>query len=92
VNIRWTAKAGEDLSRLYGFLAKHDADAADEVLDSLIEAPERLVSFPRRGWRLTEFEPRQVHEYHIGNYRMRYELVGEEIRVVRVFHAREDRF
>jgi plasmid stabilization system protein ParE len=92
VIIRWTAAAKVDLARFHTFLAPYDEDAANALLDLLVEAPEALLSFPRRGVKLTEFEPRQIHEFHVGSYRLRYELVGDELRVVRVFHVREDRF
>lgn len=90
--IRWTDAARIDLDRFYSFLAPYDVEAADKLLDLLIGAPEKLLNFPRRGPRLTGFGPRQIHEFSVGNYRVRYELDGDELRVVRVFHVREDRF
>jgi plasmid stabilization system protein ParE len=92
VKILWSAAAQGDLGRLYTFLARHDLDLADRVLDTLVGAPERLLEFPRRGSRLSEFDPRQVHEIRVGNYLLRYELKGNDILVLRLFHAREDRF
>jgi plasmid stabilization system protein ParE len=90
--MRWTAAAKLDLARFHRFLAPHDEDAAGRLLDLLIAAPESLRSFPRRGRRLSEFEPRHIHEFPVGNYRLRYELDRDELRVIRVFHVRADRF
>ena len=77
---------------MHAFLAEHDLDAADAVFDKLVKAPEALLDFPRRGPRLSEFNPREVRELRAGNYLLRYELAGFDILVLRFFHAREDRF
>lgn len=92
MTIVWTSAAWTDLDRLHAFLADYDIDAADAVIDALGNAPAALLELPRRGPRLTQFDPREVREFHIRNYLLRYELVGPDILVLRVFHAREDRF
>lgn len=91
MRIIWAPGAWADLDRLHAFLAEHDLDAADEVFSRLGKAPEELLSFPRRGARLSEFEPCEVREFRIGRYLLRYQLVGAEIYVLRFFHGREDR-
>lgn len=92
MRISWSAAAQSDLGRLHDFLARHDLDAADEALDILIEAPEVLLDFPRRGPRLSTFEHQEIRELKVGDYVLRYELAGAEIKVLRLFHGREDRF
>lgn len=92
MKILWSSAAWADVDRLHAFLAEHDLDAADAVVDKLANAPAALLSFPRRGSRLSDFAPREVREYRVGNYLMRYEVAGAEIVVLRFFHAREDRF
>lgn len=92
MNIRWSVAAQSDLDRLHSFLAQSDLDAADSVLDALIHAPEALVEFPRRGSRLGEFAGREVREFRVARYLIRYELRTDEIAVLRIFHARENRF
>jgi len=92
MKIVWSAAAWADLYRLYAFLAEQDLDAADSLFDSLAKAPERLLDFPRRGSRMSQFEPAEVREFRIGNYVLRYGLAQAEILVLRFFHAREDRF
>ena len=92
MRILWSAAAQADLGRLHRFLAQHDLDAADATLDVLVEAPEALRDFPRRGPRLTEFDQREVRELHLRHYLLRYELTATDIVFLRVFHAREDRY
>jgi plasmid stabilization system protein ParE len=92
MRIVWSSAAWADVDRLHAFLAEHDLDAADAVFDRLVNAPSALRDFSRRGPRLSEFDPREVREFRVGHYLLRYELAGGDIFVLRFFHAREDRF
>ena len=92
MRIVWSRAGWSDVDRLFEFLARHDLDAAEAIFDRLVETPTALLRFPRRGPRLSEFETREVREFRVGNYLLRYELAGTEIIVLRFFHAREDRF
>ena len=92
MNIRWSLQAFNDVDRLVDFIAAHDPAKADEVEAGLSEAPKKLLHFNRMGSRLSEFDPREVRELRFARYILRYELLGAEIRVLRVFHGREDRF
>jgi plasmid stabilization system protein ParE len=92
VTIIWSSEAREDVDRLADFLAAHDPILADEIERELSQAPKRLLDFPRRGSRLSDFDPREVREFRIGGYLLRYEVAGTDIVVVRFVHAKEDRF
>lgn len=92
MRIIWTSAAWADVDRLHAFLAKHDVDAADAAFDRLLNAPAALLDFPRRGPRLSEFDPREVRESRVGNYLLRYQLNDGDLLVLRFFHAREDRY
>jgi plasmid stabilization system protein ParE len=91
MNVVWSPAAWVDVDRLHGFLAEHDLDSADAVADKLANSPAELLEFPRRGPRLSEFDPREVSELRVGKYLLRYELTDAELIVLRFFHAREDR-
>ena len=92
MRIIWSSAGRADAERLYAFLAEHDIQAADVLFDRLVSSPESLLEFPRRGSRLTEFDPREVRELRIGRYLLRYEIAAHEIFVLRFFHSKEDRF
>jgi plasmid stabilization system protein ParE len=92
MKVIWSPEAQADVRRLYLFLAQHDLQAADVLFDHLVDSPERLLDFPRRGPRLSQFETREVREFRVGAYLLRYELMGPDIHVLRFFHARENRF
>jgi plasmid stabilization system protein ParE len=92
MKIVWSSAGWADVDRLHAFFAQHDLDAADALFDRLANAPAALLQFPRRGPRLSEFDPREVREFRVGRYWLRYELAGDDIMVLRLFHVREDRF
>lgn len=91
MKIVWSSSAWADLDRLHSFLAERDLDAADAAFDRLANAPSVLQDFPRRGPRLSQFDPREIREFRVGRYLLRYELSEGDVVVLRFFHAREDR-
>jgi plasmid stabilization system protein ParE len=91
MELKWTARALSDLSRLYDFLAPVNPRAAAVAVRSLVAAPMRLLETPRIGMRLEEFAPRDVRRFLVGRYEIRYEIQGSMIVVLRLWHTREDR-
>jgi plasmid stabilization system protein ParE len=92
VSIVWTPEAQDDVDRLADFVAAYDSGRADKIEEELSAAPKRLLEFPRRGSRFSQYDPREIREYRTGGYLLRYELREGDIVVLRVFHGREDRF
>lgn len=92
MTIRWSPEARDDVDRLADFVAAYDPVRAGEIEQELNQAPKRLLQFSRLGSRLSEFDPREVREYRVRRYLLRYELARTDIVVLRFFHAREDRF
>lgn len=91
MTIRWSSEARDDVDRLADFIATYDQSFAGEIEQELEQAPKKLLDFPRRGSRLSQYDPREVREFRVRNYLLRYELAGSDIFVLRFFHAREDR-
>lgn len=91
MELKWTSKALSDIARLYEFLAIANQPAAARTAQQLTTAPTMLLSNPRIGERLEEFEPRDVRRILIGHYEMRYEIRGSVIYLLRLWHTREDR-
>jgi plasmid stabilization system protein ParE len=91
VIVRWTPRAVSDLRRLHAFLADKNPRAAQAVVAALTSAPDKLKQFPRRGPRLEQFEGQEVRRLIVGAYDMRYEINGETIRILQIWHGKEDR-
>jgi plasmid stabilization system protein ParE len=91
MELKWTGKAQSDLARLHEFLAPANRLAAARTVQSLTNAPARLLEQPRIGEKLEEFGSREVRRIQVGRYEMRYEIQGPTIYVLRLWHTREDR-
>lgn len=91
MDLKWTTKAHTDLVRLYDFLAPANKPAAARAVQAISNAPNILLTNPRIGAQLFEFEPREVRRLFVGHYEMRYELQESTIYILRLWHSREER-
>lgn len=91
MQLKWTNKATGDVARLYDFLAAANQPAAAKVVQNLTKAPEILLTNPRVGEQLFQFEPREVRRLFVGDYEIRYEIQSPIIYILRLWHAKEDR-
>lgn len=89
MELKWTSKALSDLARLYDFLVLASKPAAARTVQSLTQAPVILLTHPRMGEQLFQFEPREVRRIFAGEYEIRYELNGQTIYVLRLWHTRK---
>lgn len=91
MELKWTSKALSDLARLYEFLALAYKPAAARAVQGLTQAPTILLTNPRIGEQLFQFEPREVRRILVGEYEVRYEILDSSIYVLRLWHTRENR-
>lgn len=91
MKLKWTSKALSDLAHLHGFLAPVNGPAAARAVRALVEAPAALLTNPRIGEQLFQFEPREVRRILVKGYEVRYEIQGSTLFILRLWHTREDR-
>ncbi len=91
MELQWTSRALSGLARLYEFLASVNPVAAARAVQSLTMAPTTLLTNPRIGEQLFEFEPREIRRILVGKYEVRYEIQESTVYVLRLWHMREDR-
>jgi len=91
VALRWSPSAFEDLRRLHAFLAPFDARAAARNVKLIVGRAERIPEQPRLGERLPGYGDREVRRVLVEKYEIRYEVRGDDIAILRLFHTREDR-
>jgi toxin ParE1/3/4 len=92
-NLRWLPEALDDLKRLYAFIEPHSPNAAKRAVDTLIEAAHTLTESPEKGrpWDL-EMDFRELSvRFGARGYVIRYRYTDDEVIIVRVWHALEDR-
>lgn len=91
MRLRWTARSLSDLARLDEFLQQVNPQAAAEAMQSLVEAPERLLTYPRVGERVERYGNREVRRLLVVRYEIHYEILDELTAILRVWHTREHR-
>ena len=89
MKLKWSKEAVADIARLYDFLATVNPTAAARAVQTLTVAPRQLFDRPQSGRHLDQYLPREVRRIIVGNYEMRYELVGSTVYILRVWHTRE---
>ena len=91
MQVQWTRRAVVDSDRLCEFLAQYDRDAAIKLALRLDAAPAKLADHPRFGERVASYVVKEVRKLSIGRYVMHYEIVCDQILILRIWHSREER-
>lgn len=89
--LRWTRAAYADLERIHEFLAPVDPAAASRAVQAVVARVRRIPRQPRLGERLPGFADREVRRVLVKRYEIRYEVAGNDLYVLRIFHMRETR-
>lgn len=81
--------AENDLALVFDYIAERNPDAADRVMDALVEAFDRLADHPKLGHRRSDLTDRPVRFWSVRDYLIIYR--GErKVEVLRVLHGRRD--
>ncbi len=91
MRLQWTSKALGDIDRLHDFLKQENPSAAAKTVQALVAAPVQLISHPKIGEPLGQYQPRDVRRILVGQYELRYEIANATLYVLRIWHTRENR-
>ncbi|SHO53787.1 type II toxin-antitoxin system RelE/ParE family toxin [Desulfopila aestuarii] len=75
MELKSTSKAFSDLTRLYEFLAPMNKPAAARAVQAPTQAPTILLTNPRIGEQLFQFEPREVRRILVGEYEIQVSII-----------------
>jgi toxin ParE1/3/4 len=89
VRLRFTWRALDDLTRLRAFIAKENPQAARRVSQALRSSIRLLTEQPHMGQALAAAAG--VRRWVAGPYVVHYEIDGERLTVLRIWHGREQR-
>ena len=89
MRLQFSRVALHDLVRLRDFISQHNPEAAKRVSKRLRGAINGLVDIPKIG-RPVEDMPGEIRELIFGRYVIRYEIRGDDLYVLRVWHGKED--
>ena len=82
-----TPEAWRDPQSIYLYLAGQSTERAARVTDEIAAAAERLGDFPESGRVIPESGPLRLREIFVHNYRVIYELAGDEVLVKGMRHG-----
>ncbi len=91
MRIVWSRHAEGDLDRLYAFLAPKSQGAAEAAVVALLDAPLLLLEMPQMGMRVEGILDADIRRVIVREYELRYRVEGDIIRILRIFHTRENR-
>ena len=91
MRLQWTDAALADLRRFYAFLAPVNRNAAKRSVAAIRAGVGKATERPRIGERVEDVRGREVRKLYVDQYELRYEVTPDRIRVLRVWHMREDR-
>lgn len=91
MKLLWTEPALLDLERLHDFIALHNAEAAAAAVARLTAAAEHLFRFPLMGPAIAYRPDKQLRRLIVDRYEIHYRVVGQTIRILRVWSTRENR-
>lgn len=94
----FTRLAQQDLARLRQFIAEHDPNAAARAASRIKSVAQLLVDQPLVG-RPVQSPIGEMHNdireipltFGSGGYILRYQVLPNQIRVLRIWHTREER-
>jgi plasmid stabilization system protein ParE len=89
--IVWSRPASRDRRQHFLFLAEHNPAAAPRVDDAIRAAVARLLDQPNLGRPGEREGTRELVVRAYPAYIVVYRVIGSEVRILRVWHERQDR-
>ncbi len=88
--VRWTEPALVDLQAIVDFISRDSPAYAARLAEKIVEAPRRLMTFPKSGALVPEFDRDDIRELTVRPFRIIYAIRGEECHIVAVIHGSRD--
>jgi toxin ParE1/3/4 len=89
VIVIWREDARDDVVRIIAYIAQDNPVAARQIGRELFLAGESLTDFPRRGRQGRVSGTRELATYR--PYIIAYQIDGDEVHILRVWHGAQDR-
>jgi len=88
VKIYWSAIAEADLDDIYDYIARDVPYYAEQFIDKLIEATDKLEDHPKMGRHVPEADDRDdVRELIVQGYRILYLVQPGHLHILTVLHG-----
>jgi len=86
---RLSEQAEADLDELWAYIAANNPDAADRMVDAVLEGSRMHVRFPNMGQKRDELRP-GLRCFVVSPFVVFYRTVDDTIEVLRVLHGARD--
>ncbi|MFL6236315.1 MAG: type II toxin-antitoxin system RelE/ParE family toxin [Thermoanaerobaculia bacterium] len=91
MRIEWTDPAIADLAAIRDYIARDSEHYAVQFIGKIIDAVEKLESFPELGRRVPESHKEEgIREILFQSYRIIYRLRSERIQIITILHGARD--
>ncbi|SHF73427.1 Plasmid stabilization system protein ParE [Fodinibius roseus] len=87
MRIIWTEKAEKQLNQIFEYIASDSSLYAHRTVGQIIEEVESILSHPRKGRMVPEYERDNIREVFHHPYRIIYLLKDETIEILSVIHG-----
>ena len=84
--MRWSLLAADDLENICSYIALDSEKYAKIVAQEIVSTVESISVFPYSGKVVPKFNPENIREKIIRNYRIIYRIHDEYVEVVRIIH------
>jgi toxin ParE1/3/4 len=86
----WTPGARDGLDESLAFIAEDSPQAAERVLEVVLDAADSLQILAHRGRVVPEIADEIVREVFVFSYRLMYEIAENEVRILAFVHGARD--
>jgi toxin ParE1/3/4 len=90
VTVHWTSVAFRQFRGIVDYVAAFSPSAGSTLADRITQALDNLETFPRLGRMVPDYQDEAIRELIVGDYRVVYRLVGDEVRIIAVLHGSQD--
>lgn len=90
VKVIWSDSAVADLESIVEYIAQDSEHYAAAFAEKILEAVEKLGTFPRIGRVVPEYNREDIRELIFQNYRIIYKVEPERVAIAAIVHASRD--
>ena len=87
MKVFWSPRARLRVSKIAGFIAQDDPEAAGRWVEQVFAKAEQIPPFPKRGVHVPETERDDIRQVFLGEYRLIYRFDELEVLVLSVRHG-----
>ena len=85
--VAWTRPAADDLEAIHNYISASSVQYADNMVDRILSAIDRLADFPLMGRSLPERNDVAYRDLIVRPYRVVYKVLPDRVQIIAVVHG-----